>query len=121
VMGRLGHPMVVTDGLRSLAQQQYLYSKGRTRVGENPRPEKPLGDTVTDADGTRVKSNHQMKADGYSHAADLTFSVNGVPQWNARDPWWDLYGHVAEMLGLEWGGRWTTRKDRPHVQLPEET
>ncbi len=31
------------------------------------------------------------------------------------DPRWERYGRLAELLGLEWGGRWK-RVDRPHVE-----
>ena len=41
----------ITDGLRTTAQQQALYAKGRTTAGNK----------VTNADGVKNKSNHQAK------------------------------------------------------------
>lgn len=97
------HAMFVTDGFRTLAQQQALYAKGRTAPG--PR--------VTDADGIQNVSNHQRGL-----AVDCAFL--------ASDPWasdlpWARYGAAAKAVGLHWGGDWKypDRPDRPHVELPE--
>jgi peptidoglycan L-alanyl-D-glutamate endopeptidase CwlK len=107
VMAYLGQPMVVTDGVRTLEQQQRLYAKGRTAPGK----------IVTNADGVRVKSNHQAKDDGFGHAVDMAFLVNGLPAWpeNGR---WALYGEVAKACGCKWGGDWTGFVDRPHIEMP---
>lgn len=105
VMSYIGHPMMVTDGVRTLQQQQRLYQQGRGLAG-------PI---VTHADGLAVKSNHQMKADGYGHAVDMCFVVNGRPSWDEGLPW-KLYGEVAKSLGLDWGGDWR-RPDKPHIEM----
>ena len=104
----LGHPMIVTDGVRTLAQQQALYAKGRTAPGK----------IVTKADGVRAKSNHQVKGDGFGHAVDCCFLVDGKATWEGP---WDLYGAMARSLGLTWGGDWKRFVDRPHIELPEIT
>lgn len=102
----LGCPVMVTDGVRTLKQQQALYAKGRTQPG--PR--------VTNADGVRHKSNHQVKDDGFGHAVDFAFlDAAGKPTWEGP---WALLGEMAEQQGLVWGGRWTKLVDRPHVELP---
>ena len=102
----LGCPMMVTSGVRTTEQQQALYAKGRTEPGR----------IVTQADGVRKKSKHQAQYDGFGHAVDLTFMVDGRPSW-AEDHPWDLYGEMAKVLGLEWGGSWDGFVDRPHVEL----
>lgn len=104
-MEAAGHPMCVTDGVRTTAQQVALYAKGRTAPG-------PI---VTKADGIKTRSNHQAKPDGYGYAVDCAFVVDGKPSWDARHPW-QTYGSVASSLGLEWGGTWRF-VDLPHVQL----
>lgn len=112
-MSALGHPMMVTDGLRSTAQQQALFAQGRTKPGK----------IVTYIDGVRKKSNHQAKADGFGHAVDCCFLVDvdgdgpDDPSWAETHPW-ELYGAMARALGLVWGGDWTTLVDRPHIELP---
>lgn len=112
-MQALGFPMMVTDGVRTLAQQQALYAKGRTVPGA----------IVTNADGMPVeqgghgRSNHQTKIDGFGHACDCCFLVDGSPSWDARLPW-KAYGACAAALGLKWGGDWASLHDLPHVELP---
>lgn len=106
-MATIGHPMMVTQGLRTAKQQAELYAQGRTTKG--PR--------VTNADGVKAKSNHQAKADGYGHAVDLAF-VSPEPFADSH-PWTEM-GIRAERLGLKWGGRWVSFTDRPHVELPPE-
>ncbi len=99
--------MMVTDGVRTTAQQQALYRKGRTEPGA----------IVTYADGVRVKSNHQAREDGFGQAVDCCFVVNGKPSWDARLPW-KVYGAMGEALGLTWGGSFQALHDLPHLELP---
>ncbi len=99
-MGELGFVLMVTDGVRTVAQQQKLYAQGRTKQG-------PI---VTQADGVEHRSNHQIGL-----AVDCCFVVNGKPSWDDALPW-VLYGAMAETLGLTWGGGWK-HPDRPHIEL----
>lgn len=103
----LGHPMMVTDTLRTEAEQVALYTQGRTKPGR----------IVTNVDGVKHQSNHQAHEDGYGHAVDCCFLVNGKPSWDVKLPW-QLYGKMAETLGLVWGGSWISLHDLPHVELP---
>ncbi len=108
-MAANGHPMIVTDGVRTTEEQSALYAKGRTIPGKK----------VTKADGVRVKSNHQLHADGCGHAVDCTFvNEHGEPRWIDADPW-DQYGAAATARGLAWGGDWKI-PDRPHIELLED-
>lgn len=61
-----GHEVVLTQGVRTTAQQQAIYAQGRTKPGK----------VVTDCDGVRRASNHQIKSDGYGHAVDVSWRVN---------------------------------------------
>ncbi len=106
-MNALGFTMTVTDGVRTLAQQQQLYKQGRTLSGV----------IVTQADGVIKKSNHQVKADGWGRAVDCAFWVDDQPSWDSTLPW-KTYGACAEALGLKWGGNWGGFVDRPHIELP---
>ncbi len=106
VMARDGRPMMVAPqgGVRTEAQQAALYAQGRTRPGR----------IVTHADGVRVRSNHQVWADGRGHAVDCCFA--DVPHYDERGPW-TRFGELVEAEGLIWGGRWPgSRRDRPHVE-----
>jgi peptidoglycan LD-endopeptidase CwlK len=105
-MRALGWPMVVTDGLRTLAQQQQKWAQGRTEPG-------PI---VTKADGVHTLSNHQS-----GKACDCAFYVAGSPSWDARLPW-ATYGACLKAVGLKWGGDWSIAHeglhDLPHAELP---
>lgn len=110
-MELLGFPMFVVATTRTLEEQQALYAQGRTKPGQ----------IVTYADGVRVKSNHQIKDDGWGYAVDCAFvddpATPIVETWDEKCPW-DLYGLMAEKLGLVWGGRWKRPVDKPHIELP---
>lgn len=98
-----GHPMMVTSGVRSLAEQILLYKQGR----ETPGP------IVTRIDGVTTKSQHML-----GRAADCCFlDADGKPTWEGP---WERYGDVAEDEGLVWGGRWKRFHDRPHVELQKD-
>ena len=56
----------------------------------------------------------------YGLAADCAFLREGKLVISEKDPWamrgYQLYGEVAESLGLTWGGRWTMM-DFGHIEL----
>lgn len=106
VMARAGHPMRICQGVRTTAEQQALYARGRTEKGPK----------VTNADGVRSKSRHQPQADGLGHAVDCCFLG---PDPFDDDHNWTLYGDTAQDHGLVWGGAWSRFPDRPHVELPD--
>ncbi|HDX0810278.1 TPA: M15 family metallopeptidase [Stenotrophomonas maltophilia] len=60
----------------------------------------------------------------YGLALDAAIYVNGKPSWNMSDPHviagYERFGELAEILGLNWGGRWTSPKDYPHVEMRAE-
>lgn len=107
----------VTDGVRTLSHQQSLYAKGRTKPG----------DIVTNADGIKNKSNHQIKSDGYGHAVDL-YAYKGKIDFNDTKSLEIIAVHiksVAKCLGISivWGGDFKATKtkekgwDKPHFEL----
>lgn len=104
-MAILGYPMKVTQGVRTVAQQQALYAQGRTKPGK----------VVTNCDGVRTRSNHQPHADGLGHAVDC--AAAGPDPYPSDFPW-PLYGAAVRAVGLIWGGSWTRFQDRPHAELP---
>lgn len=92
-----GFTLDVTQGLRTVEEQNTLFAKGRTRPGK----------VVTNARGGQ--SNHN-----YGVAADLAFLVNGKISWDEK-----LYqniGRWSDAAGLAWGGNWNF-VDLPHVEL----
>lgn len=96
-MQDLGKPVYLAQGLRSAAEQDLTYAKGRTMPGS----------IVTNARG--LQSYHQ-----YGLAFDLIFvNYNWTPP---SQDWWNVLGMQGQKLGLEWGGSWNGFKDLPHFE-----
>lgn len=98
----------VIEGVRTAARQKELYAQGRTKPGN----------IVTYVDGTKKKSNHQVKADGMGHAVDI---VPWPVDWNSSEKFRNIANAMklaACQLGIEmqWGGEWKMI-DMPHFEL----
>jgi len=93
-----GYEMALLEGYRSPARQDELAK---------------AGNHVTNA--RAFQSWHQ-----YGLAADCAFWRDGKLVISEKDPWamrgYQLYGEVAESLGLTWGGRWRMM-DFGHTEL----
>jgi hypothetical protein len=96
-MERLGHPVRLVEGFRSIDRQNALYAQGRTTPGA----------IVTNAKGGESLHN-------YGVAVDYVFRKEG---YNASDALWKKLGDVGKSYGFEWGGDWVGFVDRPHFQL----
>lgn len=100
-----------SECLRTVAEQDALYAKGRTTPGS----------IVTNCKGSTYSSMHQwgvaadfyliMDVDGDGETADDAF--------NNSTNFFERVGKIAESIGLEWGGSWTSFKDLPHIQLKD--
>ncbi|SET61957.1 M15 family metallopeptidase [Paenibacillus sp. NFR01] len=103
-----GVPIVITQGLRTIAEQDKLYAQGRTAPGQ----------IVTNSRG------------GYSYhnfgvAIDFTLLLpDGGVSWDAKRDGdgdgladWSEVVADAKRLGWEWGGDWSSFKDLPHFQM----
>jgi hypothetical protein len=97
-------PMFVVMGIRSTEEQKALYAKGRTAPG----------DIVTNCDGVKFKSPHQVHEDGFGYAVDCAFI--GPQPFDPRWPW-ELYGSKLEDYGIIWGGRFHHPVDKDHAEL----
>ncbi|NRR30306.1 M15 family metallopeptidase [Oxalobacteraceae bacterium] len=93
-----GYDMAILEGYRSPERQNRLAA---------------MGPSVTSA--AAFQSWHQ-----YGLAADCAFLRDGKIVITEKDPWamrgYQLYGEVAESLGLTWGGRWKMM-DFGHTEL----
>ena len=95
-----GIQLRVSQGLRTIEQQNALYAQGRTVPGN----------IVTNARGGESYHN-------YGLAFDVVEMVDGTtPNWNTTLENWNRISDVGQDLGLEWGGNWTRFVDRPHFQ-----
>lgn len=115
----------VVEGVRSTKRQQEYYSWGRTVVNPNTGAVagKPLGRTVTNANGTTKKSNHQVKADGWGHAVDIYPYLNGSVRTEKIDKEQKILANhiqkVADKEGIKIrkGIDWKSPYDPPHYEL----
>jgi len=93
-----GITIKVISAMRTYAEQDALYAKGRTAPGPK----------VTNARG------------GFSnHNFGIAFDV-GVFQGSSyldESPKYKVVGALGTDLGLEWGGNWISIQDEPHFQL----
>ena len=110
----------ITDGARTAEEQFALYQIGRSKPGR----------IVTNCDGKRAKSNHQIKADGYGHAVDIFpcgVTENGVYRKFTSEEGYDekklklIANHIlavakSKNVNIEWGGNWKMN-DTPHFEL----
>ncbi|AQX87168.1 M15 family metallopeptidase [Elizabethkingia bruuniana] len=105
----------IIEGVRTLKRQQDLYAQGRAKPGIK----------VTNADGIRNKSNHQVKKDGYGYAVDLYPFFNGKVQVNHPDTLKKLKliaDHIKKVakeleVNIIWGGDWKQLYDPAHFEL----
>ena len=110
----------ITDGARTTEEQFALYQKGRTLPGPK----------VTNCDGKKFKSNHQIKSDGFGHAVDIFpcgVIENGVYRKFTSEEGYDekklklIANHIlavakSKNINIEWGGNWKM-KDTPHFEM----
>lgn len=105
----MGIPIVITQGLRTVAEQDALYAQGRTKPGK----------VVTNARGGYSYHNFGvaldfvlLMPDGKSVSWDTVRDGNG----DKRADWLQV-AEIGKQLGFEWGGDWTSFKDLPHFQM----
>ena len=110
----------ITDGARTAEEQFALYQIGRSKPGR----------IVTNCDGKKFKSNHQIKSDGYGHAVDIFpcgIIENGVYRKFTSEEGYDekklklIANHILAVakiknINIEWGGNWKMH-DTPHFEL----
>ncbi|MCM3446215.1 M15 family metallopeptidase [Bacillus velezensis] len=103
-----GITVVITEGFRSIEEQNELYRQGRSKKGN----------IVTYAKGGESYHNYGLaidfalqKKDG-SLIWDMTYdgNRNGTPDWLE-------VVSIAKTLGFDWGGDWRGFKDYPHLQM----
>ncbi|NOU83843.1 M15 family peptidase [Paenibacillus sp. LMG 31459] len=119
-----GVQIIITQGLRTKAEQDNLYAKGRTAkqlaaVGLSHVIAQPKEDIVTNARGGY--SNHNY---GWAIDFALLLPDGRTVSWDMlRDddkdslPDWSEVVEEAKRLGFSWGGDWRTFTDMPHLEM----
>lgn len=100
----------ISECLRTVAEQNALYEKGRTEPG--PR--------VTNCRGNAYSSMHQW---GIAFDFYLNMDIDGDGKitddaYNDSTSMFKRVGQIGQSIGLEWGGNWKSIIDQPHFQLP---
>jgi peptidoglycan L-alanyl-D-glutamate endopeptidase CwlK len=97
----------ITQGLRSVEEQNELYAQGRTKAGKK----------VTNAKGGQSIHN-------YGLAVDICLIIdNKTASWDTTKDWdndqvadWYECVKIFAKYGWEWGGNWKNFKDLPHFE-----
>lgn len=104
-----GVPIVITQGLRSITEQDALYAQGRTKPGA----------IVTNARGGYSFHNFGvaidfalLMPDGKAVSWDMKRDGNA----NGRADWYEVVDE-AKALGFTWGGDWKSFVDNPHFEM----
>lgn len=100
----------ISECLRTIAEQDALYAKGRTEPGPK----------VTNCKGSTYSSMHQW---GVAFDFFLRMDVDGDGNivddaYNDSTGLFKKVGQIGKNIGLEWGGDWKSIIDQPHFQLP---
>lgn len=106
-----GIKIIITECLRTVAEQDALYAKGRTAPGS----------IVTNARGSSYSSMHQWGV-AFDFILDMDIDGDGKTSddiYNNNKGTFNKVGNIGKKLGLEWGGDWKSIKDLPHFQLPD--
>ena len=104
LLAKAGTEIMVTQGLRTWAEQDALYAKGRTAP--------PIGKkyVVTKARGGESYHNFGLAVD------IVVLDALRKADWDVSHPGWAAAGRTGQSVGLEWGGMWKGFKDIPHFQ-----
>ncbi len=103
-----GITIIITDGFRSIAEQDALFEQGRTTDGN----------IVTNVRGGDSYHNYGLAIDfalqleDGSVIWDLEYDGND----NGKADWMEVV-EIAKKLGFTWGGDWDNFRDYPHLQM----
>ncbi len=103
----------VVQGLRTIDEQNAIYAQGRTIVGK----------IVTKAKGGHSYHNYGLAIDfalifdkdGNGSYETLSWDTSSDSDHDAVKDWQEVV-KVFEAAGWEWGGKFSTIKDAPHLQ-----
>ena len=104
---KIGIPILITDGFRSIESQNEIYEQGRTSSGA----------IVSYAKGGKSYHNYGLAIDfallnqDDSISYDLQRDSNG----NGEADWFEV-ARFGKDLGFTWGGDWRGFKDYPHFE-----
>lgn len=112
-----GLNFIVTNTLRTDAEQHALFAQGRKALSEVNRLRKEAGlPPITEAENKRTVTGVSVSIHQFGLAFDVALLCDGRPHWDAKadvnkDGSFDYeeLGKLGESLGLTWGGRFKFR------------
>lgn len=119
-----GVPILITQGLRTTAEQNDLFAQGRTQAELNAaglsnvkaQPNKPK---VTNAKGGTSYHNYGLAIDFALLLPDgkqVSWDTKRDGDGDKVADWMEVV-QEAKVLGFEWGGDFVNIKDAPHFQM----
>lgn len=105
---KIGIVVLITDGFRSIEEQNTIYEQGRTAEGN----------IVTNAKGGESYHNYGLAIDFAlkTPSGDVIWDHQYDRNQNGKSDWSEVV-KIAKSLGFEWGGDWKGFKDYPHFQM----
>lgn len=105
---------LITEGVRTVERQKKLYEQGR----------EVSGTIITNCDGIKVKSNHQIKNGPYGYAIDLypyIYRRMRIHEAYVPDAFRIIAKHIKSIaqkkkVAIVWGGDWSIN-DYSHFEL----
>lgn len=94
--------VLITQGYRSIAEQNDLYAQGRTKPGK----------IVTNARGGQSHHNYGLAIDFALYTKD-----GKDVTWDDSSAEWKQVVQVFKSKGFAWGGDFRTFKDTPHFEM----
>ncbi|MCQ6280882.1 M15 family metallopeptidase [Bacillus sp. EB600] len=103
-----GIVVVITNGFRSVEEQNRLYEQGRTTQGT----------IVTNAQGGESYHNYGLAVDFAlkTPSGNVIWDRKYDGNKNGRTDWTEVV-EIAKSVGFTWGGDWAKFKDYPHLQM----
>jgi peptidoglycan L-alanyl-D-glutamate endopeptidase CwlK len=125
---------VVLETKRTQAVQDAYYAQGRRPLAEVNALRMVAGLwAIRDAENKRKPTDSAMivfRGVGHGNGTAMDVApadINGNPKWSAAPEIWKTMGEIAEISGLDWGGRWKPINERTglgwdcaHVQMRRE-
>lgn len=102
----LGGRWRVVRGATTDAEQTALWAIGRTVVGQDPTPERPMGRTVTQARNAS-QTAHGVRVNGACAVDLVALNDDGTPDWTEHR--YRALGAYVKKRGWEWGGDFTVK------------
>ncbi|ENH96451.1 peptidoglycan L-alanyl-D-glutamate endopeptidase CwlK [Gracilibacillus halophilus YIM-C55.5] len=104
----IGISIIITDGLRSVEEQNAIYEQGRSQEGK----------IVTYAKGGESYHNYGLAVDFALEPSDgqVIWDTEYDGNSNGQSDWMEVVD-IAKSLGFSWGGDFSRFKDYPHLQM----